>query len=476
MHAREVRAAVTALGRGWLSFDELVRTSTLPRRTVEELLDDLGDDVERDGGLLRLRPDTVTAHHERVGTAAAVPPGLREEIGGHLDAVPPPLPALDHVQATPDTVLHRARWLDEQYDLRHARLLFLGDHDLTSLAVHALRGEADVTVVDVDDRVLEHIDTRSGGAVRTVHADLRYGLPLAVTGTADVVFSDPPYTPEGMTLFASRAIECLADRAGRVVLAYGYSHRHPTLGHQVQRALSGLGLTFEAILPGFHRYAGAQAIGSAADLYVCQPTARARKKKRGAGQAIYTHGPRSVEATRTPEQVRAGLLSIAGEDGSPVEERGPDWTAPASVPEGTAVAVDLSGDPGPWLVRVLLAVNAGRVALLVPNAHPDLADAAGQRALTELLAPKYRLRLLRSTPDNTHAVVLAEAPDAADTSTADTGDADTGTRTVREVWTRAHGRLGNLLPHAPADIADLRLVDVPRHKIVRLLWASGPGG
>ncbi|OQO92353.1 putative methyltransferase [Saccharomonospora piscinae] len=461
--AQKYRLAIGLLAARWQEFDELVRATALPRRSAEELLAELGDDLEREGSAVRLRPGVAEGYR---GTASgpatasvADPAEVLARIERHLAEVPPPLPALDHVQATADTVLRRATWLDEHYDLGRARLVFVGDHDLTSLAVHELRPDADLAVVDVDDRVLAHVDRRGGGGILTVHADLRFGLPRAVAGRADVVFSDPPYTPEGMTLFAARAIECLADPpAGRVVLAYGYSARHPTLGRQTQRALLGLGLTFEAILPGFHRYHGAQAIGSAADLYVCHPTSRARKKS-APERAIYTHGPASVEsaAGKTAEAARTALVELAGQGGRHVTTAGPDYSKPITAEHDTALALDLGEDPGPWLVRVLLAASAARVAVLLPNAHPDLGDAASQSALKALLAPKYRLRLLRSTPDATHAVVLAERRE------------DAGDSAAHAVWTRAHARLGNVWPQAPAELADLRLIDLPRHRIVDVL-------
>ncbi|EID55302.1 bis-aminopropyl spermidine synthase family protein [Saccharomonospora xinjiangensis] len=455
--ARQHRLAITLLTRGWSRFDDLVRETGLPRRSVEELLAELGEDVERSGSALRLRPDSAERWADHVGCPATPPPDLEARIAEHLADVPPPLPALDHVQATADTVLRRALWLDEHYDLGRVKIVFVGDHDLTSLAVHELRADADLAVVDLDDRVLAHIDRRSEGTIRTVHADLRFGLPRAVSGTADIVFSDPPYTPEGMALFASRAVECLSEPVrGRVLLAYGYSRRHPTLGHQTQKALLNLGLAFEAIVPGFNRYHGAQAIGSTADLYVCQPTPRARRKTKNP-QAIYTHGPSSVEAGKTTEsrEALAAFTALAGEGGRTVTVAGPDWTKPATAEQGTAVALDLTGDPGPWLCRALLAVNAERVAALVPNAHPDLADAASQTALIELVAPKYKLRLLRSTPDNKHAVVVADRVETVSAAS--------------QVWTRAHARLGNVWPDAPAGLADLRLIDLPRHRIVEVL-------
>ncbi|MEU3273380.1 bis-aminopropyl spermidine synthase family protein [Saccharomonospora sp. NPDC006951] len=469
--APPLRLAITLLSSGWRDLDELVRTTAAPRRSVEDLLAALGGDLERDGAAMRLRENAVGRYRALAAPPAQPGEAVAARLATLVADVPAALPALDHVQATTETLLRRANWLAEQYDLGSAKLLFLGDHDLTSLAVRAVAPSADLTVVDVDDRVLEYIDRHSDRAVRTVHADLRFGLPLAVAGSADVVFSDPPYTQEGMGLFASRGIECLAEpQQGRLVLAYGYSVRHPALGHQVQRALSALGLTFEAIIPHFNRYAGAQAIGSAADLYVCQPTARSRKQGKGAKQrrgqqraGIYTHGPQSVEARETPAVLREALLGHASETGLPVEERGIDWTTPSPVPEHTAVAIDLTADPGPWLLRVLLGVNATRLALLLPNAHPDLGNAKAQAALTRLVAGKYRLSLRRSTPDNKHAIVLADALPADDEKPAE-----------HAVFSRAHGRLGNLWPQAPADIAELRLVDLPRHRIAEVAASLRP--
>ncbi|VVJ15687.1 Predicted methyltransferase [Amycolatopsis camponoti] len=456
---RPLHRVIDLLRTGDHDLGELVRLSTAPRRSVEDVLAALGDDLDRSGDRLRLSPG-VAASYLQYSTPRYADP-LDEAVATHellpkvaewVAEVPPPLAALDHVQATPETVLRRALWLDARYDLASARLLFLGDHDLTSLAVRAVCPAASLTVVDLDERVLAYLDERGGREIATAHADLRVGLPPAFNGGFDLVFSDPPYTPEGMGLFAARGVQALREPSeGRLLFAYGYSPRHPALGAQVQRSLATLGLTFEAILPDFNRYFGAQAIGSAADLYVCQPTAKAKKMRGAKGKsAIYTHGPQSVEASGTKPALLEKLKEIAVSGGLSPETRPVDWSI--SGPEGDAVAMDLSADPGPWLLRVLLGTNARRLALLVPNAHPDLADERSQTALSELIRGKYALRYLRSTPDNRHAVVVADAVE-----------------NQEEVLTRAHARLANVSLDVPGDLTDLRLVDVPRHRLTELL-------
>ncbi|MEU5694196.1 bis-aminopropyl spermidine synthase family protein [Actinosynnema sp. NPDC020468] len=485
-HARKLRRVLALLASDWHTLAELVRLPAVPRRTVQELLAAVSGDLETDRDRFRLAPSADYA--EFLDFADPVDP-LDALVSRHVEDlrtllsdiadVPPPLAALDHVQATAETALKRALWLDTHYDLAGRTLLCLGDHDLTSLAVCAVNPDVRVLVVDVDDRLLAYISSRAddrGWPVRTLHADFRFGVPPSVVDTADLVFSDPPYTPEGMGLFAGRAVECLgAD--GRVLLAYGFSDRAPALGLKVQQELQRLGLVFEAILPDFHRFDGAQAIGSAADLYVCRPTSR--RSVTPGRTAIYTHGPQSIEATGPSSEALAALVDLAPrpESTPPPKPRQPGWADP--VGKGAAsLAVDLSGDPGPWLLRTLLACSPGRMAALVPNNHPDVASAAGQQGLKSLVDTRFALRFLRSTPDGKHCVVVADQVLA--------GTLDAGGLAVREVLMRAHGKLGNVWREALTvacriskreardripdhDDLDERLIDLPRHRIAELL-------
>ncbi|MFC7329950.1 hypothetical protein [Marinactinospora rubrisoli] len=243
-------------------------------------------------------------------------------------------------------------------------------------------------------------------------------------------------------------------------MAYGFSHRQPALGLHVQQAVQGLHMAYEAILPHFNRYLGAQAVGSAADWYVCRPTARTWRSLERAGHEaahIYTHGARSVEAAggELHDEVARRVLEIA--DAGETVLVGAGWPdagtgalgrvglarllsdglpAAHARRERLTVVVNLSDDPGGRLLRALLAANAARVVALVPNRHPDLADQASQAALQELVAAKYRLRFRRSTPDSRHAVVEASAVDP--------GSLDDVERVRNRMLHRAHGKVGNV--------------------------------
>lgn len=481
VRAGPLREVLALLARG-AALDELVRRTAVPRRTVEELLEAAGGDVESSADGHQLTAEARERYRAEFGLRD-VPDDPRADeddllglVRQFVTSAPRAKSELDHVSATPETVLNRARWLRRNYELQGARVLCLGDHDLTSLAVALVEPSAELTVVDLDEQVLAHIDAvaaERGLAVRTLHADLRFGLPPAAEGWADLVFTDPPYTPEGVGLFAARAARCCSGPASRILLAYGHSDRAPALGLKVQQQLLRAGLVFEAIHPGFHRYVGAQAIGSASDLYVCQPTSQARKLDPRRAPGIYTHGPQSVESGASLRAEDVG--EVFGEPVGALAR--PGWDQPRNAPALEAPAVfDLTADPGPWLLRMLLACNASRVAFAVDNNHPDTTSASAQSGLSQLVAAKFALTFHRSTPDSRHALVLAE-------STADESAA-------ARLLSRAHGKLGNtwrealvattgatkraaaehVRTRAPrTDDLDLRLIDLPRHRLAAVV-------
>src|SRR5258706_16022646 len=146
------------------------------------------------------------------------------------------------------------------YALDGATILLLGDHDVTSFALAQVAPGVAITVVDSDERVLGYINTvaaQHGWTIRTLFADLRIELPRSVEASCDLVFTDPPYTPEGMRLFLARGLEGLKPTSSaRLLVCYGFSERHPGLGLKVQSVLHDLRLVTEAIVPHLNRYSG----------------------------------------------------------------------------------------------------------------------------------------------------------------------------------------------------------------------------
>ncbi|MGH3168680.1 MAG: bis-aminopropyl spermidine synthase family protein, partial [Trebonia sp.] len=232
---RRLQKAIAMLTERHQTVDTLVRGCALPRRTVESLLRAADPDLDRNASGLMIKAHLITAYRDRFGIdrirraqladAYAAQLAARSELVARADtdiaAAPAARDALDHVSATAETVVRRALWLNDAFDLEDARLLCIGDHDLSSLAVCAIIPGLRVTVADLDERLLEFIDGRAreyGYDIQCFCADFRFGIPDSVAGSADVVLTDPPYTPEGVELFLGRGAQGLRDRRnGRLV-------------------------------------------------------------------------------------------------------------------------------------------------------------------------------------------------------------------------------------------------------------------
>lgn len=445
MDPRRVREALGVLSDGaWWSVTDLVRATATPRRSAQALLAEVT--ARREGDRYRLTAEQIDSYRPVLSgrTLTAVDP-VGHLLEDHADALgrltelialaPRGRDALDHVAATPDTVVRRALLLGARFWLRPASVLCVGDHDLTSLAIAMINPQAAVTVVDIDERILAYLDDAAGELgldVRTRWADVRLGLPPSVRGGADVAITDPPYSPDGVALFVARAAEGLSDPArGRVLLAYGASELTPTLALKVQHALHELHLVFEAVYPDFNRYLGAEAIGSAADLYVLRPTTRTLPAVAGrvdaAATAIYTRGAQAVESGPGAPPTAAELADLrpdvlVGRWAAEVMPSTPrarlsTWLDKPYAASARQVAIALpAASPGSLVARMLLASRADRV-LVVSDRPVDPAELAA-------LAPVYELTV---RPDAVDAVRRPAAP----------GDV------LRRIMDRAHGKLVN---------------------------------
>ena len=467
INGRRLRYLLSMLIERPMSFDTLVRESAVEHRTASSLINALGDDlVSMKDGRLQIVHERADQYRELINHRQLFSTTPDDPLGRLLDAhspvvaklaqliekAPASRKSLDHVSATAETAVRRALWLECTFDLDNARVLCVGDHDLTSVAIAEVNPRTAVTVVDIDDDILGYIDSMGYASIRCLWSDFRYGLAPHAEGWADLVFTDPPYTPEGVRLFLGRGVLGLRkSEVARLVMAYGFSEMHPVLGLKVQRAAASLHLTFDAILPRFNSYHGAQAVGSRSSIYVLRPTSRTWRganTKDKSTTNIYTHGSQSTEREPqdvTPEIETAVTRAATASHGRSVKMIGTGWPSKEATSlnavlsgqlgSGSCVAANLLSDPGGWLFRLLLAVNAKRLAILVSNNHPAITSEKTQNSLQALVASKYKLRLCRSTPNSHYAIVEADVIEES--------DLDLAERVVRGILDRAHGKVRN---------------------------------
>jgi N4-bis(aminopropyl)spermidine synthase len=370
---RGVERALAALAAGG-SVGEVVRRAGVDRHDVEDVLRRVEPWVRREGDRYVL---TGLPAAGAAGVAGDELVAAMAEVAARL---PRAVAALDHVSATPATMAARAGYFSGRYALDGATVLCVGDHDLTSVAVALAEPGAEVLVVDVDQRILAFIDrvaAERGLDITTAFADLRVGLPASFRGRADVAFTDPPYTPEGVGLFMARGLEGLR-RSGRerIGLAYGFAGRQLARGFRTQAVLHELRLVIEALVPGFNRFEGAEAIGAASDLYVCRPTRWTwAQLERPTGDArIYTRGPAAGESAATVleqsivDSVGAGVTYVG--EGWPGKARGLAELFAGQVRAG-ALAVNLTPHYEACLAQALLAAAGAEHATVVTASTLD---------------------------------------------------------------------------------------------------------
>jgi hypothetical protein len=419
----EIRRVLCHLaGKSGDSIGELVEATAVPHRRVLEVLRRLG--FEASGDESGVGPAQRDELRRLLGCDEYPGPDRLDLLAGTIAEVAASLPApvwsLDHVPATHATIAGRARYLASRYTLAGSHLVCLGDHDLTAVATKLLVPEATVSVVDVDERLLEYLDSvsdRLGLGLRLYAADLRLGLPRALRQAADVIFTDPPYSVEGVDLFVRRGVEALADRPGASILfCYGTGARGAERQLDVQDRIGRLHLVLDALLPGFNRYHGAHAIGAASALWVVRPSKRTRAtvaaaeaSRVKAGDArIYSRGKASGEsaAPSVPDEVLAAVGGAEWLDASDLIDGAIEPPHPGPRrrwPE--TIAVNLDRFYGTSVSRVLMAAPGGSHVLLVGDARAmaiaredPARTLVAARFATEVVAQPAPLGVLLATP------------------------------------------------------------------------------
>jgi len=205
------------------------------------------------------------------------------DIGSLLEKRPPPEFALDQSHADFSTVLKKTLYLLKKGDIEGRKIIFLGDDDLISLAIGLTKLAKEITVVDIDQRILDFISKSvkelSISNFNTLLYDIRKPCPNNIINKYDVVIMDPPYTNEGLRLFLKRARQILKSNIninGKDYLIIGkkcllsFGNKPPEEMLKLQLSILDHGFIINEMLPDFNHYEGASIIGKFSHLYYLQ--------------------------------------------------------------------------------------------------------------------------------------------------------------------------------------------------------------
>jgi len=201
----------------------------------------------------------------------------------YLDKRPPPEFALDQSHADVPTVIKKALYLLKKGDIEGRNIIFLGDDDFISLAVGLTKLAKNITVLDIDTRVLDYlsksVEELSINNFNVISHDLREPFPDDLVNKYDVVIMDPPYTNEGLRLFLKRARQALKSQINingedhpiigkKCLLSFG--NNPPNEMKRLQFSILDHGFIINEMIPDFNHYKGASIIGQFSHLYYLQ--------------------------------------------------------------------------------------------------------------------------------------------------------------------------------------------------------------
>ncbi|BET96654.1 adenosylmethionine decarboxylase [Xenorhabdus taiwanensis] len=184
---------------------------------------------------------------------------------------------LDQAHATLETSIRRVMLLLNNPRVFKQNILFLGDDDLTSLALMMAFKKLghdcseNIFVKDIDQDLLifiRDVAEQNNFVINTEYLDLK--LSNIYTKDFDIVLTDPPYTLSGLKLFLSRAISFTKNDNSEILLSFG--QKKPMEKQEVQRLFDNQNLLIRHIYPQFNKYHGGSIISNVSDLYVLSVT------------------------------------------------------------------------------------------------------------------------------------------------------------------------------------------------------------
>jgi len=205
------------------------------------------------------------------------------KIKNYLEKRPSPEFALDQSHADLSTVIKKTVFLLKKGDIEGRKILFLGDDDLISLAVGLTQLAKKITVLDIDNRVLDYLSKSVGELsiknFKVISHDLREPCPNDILNKYDVVVMDPPYTIEGLRLFLKRASQVLKSNINinnknyliigkKCILSFG--NKPPEEMKKLQFSILDHSFIINEMIPDFNHYKGASIIGQFSHLYYLQ--------------------------------------------------------------------------------------------------------------------------------------------------------------------------------------------------------------
>jgi len=192
---------------------------------------------------------------ECMGTGYKIWDEIGKEYSKIAAARPPPSPKYDQGYISVDGVMRRLSFIIERGDI-YGDIFIAGDDDLFSIAAGLTGMPSHITVVEIDERLVDFINKTAseyGLNVEAIIHDLQHDIG-ELKGKFDVFVTDPVETLPGITLFLSRCVEALKGKGS--VGYFGLTTLEASMKkwYEIQRIIHEMGFVITDIRRKFNIY------------------------------------------------------------------------------------------------------------------------------------------------------------------------------------------------------------------------------
>jgi predicted methyltransferase len=181
---------------------------------------------------------------------------------------PKPTFVFDQRPVTLETTVRRLCYMLCRGDLQGKKIAVIGDDDLTSLAIALSKAAKNVTVFEIDERLVRFLREQAKELdvkLDVVRADVTEGVPAAYLHQFDVFLTDPTPTAIPFTVFTNFGIQLLKNQPSQIGYVSIYSSAMKK-SLELQKAITNLGLLITDLIPVFTEYEFLQATYSPEDM------------------------------------------------------------------------------------------------------------------------------------------------------------------------------------------------------------------
>ncbi len=191
--------------------DELVSDRVITLENGKVRLSDKGEEIAKELGAVNAEVRCVCCD----GTGYGIAKEFEEILARYKEIAkerPETCEMYDQGFLGAEDVLRRVEFMYERGDLLNSEIFVVGDDDLFSIASTLTGMPKEVSVIDIDDRLIDFINSVAEELSLPVEAevcDAQEELPEKFRGKYDVFVTDPVETVPGLKLFLSRGVSAL---------------------------------------------------------------------------------------------------------------------------------------------------------------------------------------------------------------------------------------------------------------------------